>query len=83
MKIAPKSFLVLIFCLILLSGCRFRADESESQETSPKIETPAERSRDSSQHINSDDPALPEVRIPKETKEKRGADLDTLRPIKA
>ena len=83
MKIAPKSLLVLLLYLILLSGCRYRTDNDNTQESSPEVESPVERTKDSSQHIKSNDPALPQMRFPKDTKKKPAADLDTLRPIKA
>ena len=83
MKIAPKSLVVLFFCLTLFSGCRYGADNGGTKESAPGNEYPAERSKDSSQHIKSNDPALPQLQFPKDTKKKPGADLDTLRPIKA
>ncbi len=81
MQLAPKSYIILAFLLVILIGCRNPKDNTlhpEIEKTAPK-----EKLKDSSNYHHPPEPAIPGERNPGRAREKSKSELDTLLPIKA
>jgi uncharacterized lipoprotein NlpE involved in copper resistance len=81
MNVAFKSSVILFFVLLIVVGCRNRAEDPNRPGN--ESAQPQEKPRDSSNFYTVPDTVVPEHNPPGRAKEQSRAELDTLLPIKA